>query len=186
MKYLPVLTRNRILLLFAPTSDRGVLFDLAARLALESALFVIDAGNTFQGYTLARTIKRYTMEYEPILQRITLSRVFTCYQTLALLCQCASGLQPGQNEPILVLDFLATFYDQGVIVADRRRLLEGCIEQLKKISQRSPVAIWVRRRDLVPPEGLEFQARLETAAGQVWQPEKHPIPLLKQPGLFNE
>ncbi len=185
MNNLPVPVRHQLLLLVAPSSESSLLFDLAARLVLQTSLFVMDAGNTFQGYGLAHILKRWTLDYEVVLHRITLARVFTCYQMLALLSQCAAGPQPGPDQPVLVLDFLSTFYDQGVPVGERSRLLNGCIAHLRQLSRRAPVAVWVRRRDCVPPEGLEYFSRLQAAAGQVWLPEKHPALVLKQAGLLD-
>jgi hypothetical protein len=187
MKPLPVPVCNRILLLVASSADGDRLFELAARLALQSPLCVIDAGNTFQGYGLARLLRRVTPAYEAALERITLSRVFTCYQMLALLSSLSLGspssCQALQSQPLLILDFLATFYDQGVPAAERDRLLRACIGHLRRLNRQVPLAVWVRRRNLVPPEGLAFLSRLQASAGQVWQPEERAGPAWKQAGL---
>jgi hypothetical protein len=175
MDTFPIPTCNRILLVVASSADSGLLLELTARLALHSAPFVIDGGNTFQGYQLASLLKRRSPDYEAALERTQLSRVFTCYQMFALLSQ--TGLdssppvsQPVINHPVVIMDFLASFYDQSVAVADRSRLLSGCIAHLRRLSRQVPLAVWVCRRDLVPPEGPSFLARLEAAAGQSWAP----------------
>ncbi len=173
-----------ILLLVAPDSAAGQLFELMARLALQSSLLVVDGGNTFQGYMFARLLRRHTPDYEAVLRRVMLSRVFTCYQMAALLAEGEFGSQ-ASAAPLLALDFLATFYDQGVRTADRRRLLKNCITHLQRLSRRSPVAVWVRQRSLVPPEGLEFLDRLRAAAGKVWVPHQAAVPTWRQGGLLD-
>lgn len=183
MNQLPVPDRGQILLLIAPDTEVAQLFELMARLSLSGPLFVLDGGNTFQGYQLARLLRRLTPEYEAALQRITLSRVFTCYQMAALLS--GENVTPPGGCPLLVLDFLATFYDQGVRAADRRRLVKACIAQLRQLSKQAPVAVWVRQVSLVPPEGLDFQDLIVAASGQVWVPQKYAGRQWRQPGLLD-
>ncbi len=54
----PVL--GRILLLVSPDALAGSLFEMVARMALQGPLYVLDGGNTFQGYALARALRQYT------------------------------------------------------------------------------------------------------------------------------
>ncbi len=86
-----------------------------------------------------------------------------------------------------MLDFLASFYDQGVRIADRRRLLTGCLRQLQALSRRAPVAVWVRQRTSVPEEALDFLERVQEAAGQVWFPPRSPaVRVERQLPLFSD
>jgi hypothetical protein len=104
-----------------------------------------------------------------------LARAFTCYQLAALLealeAEPLPGKVPGGTPvPLLVLDLLATFGDQGVAIRERRRLLTLCIANLNRLAQRGqPVGIWLRARTVAPEELLEFQARVEQNAGRVWR-----------------
>jgi hypothetical protein len=86
--------------------------------------------------------------------------------------------------PVLVLDFLATFYDQGVRVADRRRLLRESLARLSHLSRKVPVAVWVRQCSVIPEEGLGFLSLVRGAAGQVWVPDSLPVAPPRQPLLF--
>ena len=106
------------MLLVSPVSLLDTLFDMVARLALQDSLYVLDGGNSFQGYSLACKLRQSTPDVAAPMQRVMLSRAFTCYQMAALLEEGTFS-----SRPILVLDFLSTFYDQGVRVAERRRLL---------------------------------------------------------------
>lgn len=177
---LPSPVSGRILLLVSPASTLPDLFDLVARLALQGSVCVFDGGNTFQGYLLARSLRRQVPDPTAPLQRVLLSRVFTCYQMAALL-----DSESFPAHPILLLDFLATFYDQSVRVAERRRLLRGCLRRLREISRRTPVAIWVQQRQVIPEEALSFLDLVQSAAGQVWYPPRRPaLPVAQQPALF--
>jgi hypothetical protein len=177
---IPLPASGRILVLVTSTSTLAALFDSAAQLALQGPLYVLDGGNAFQGYSLARALRRQVVDIAAPLQRVQLSRAFTCYQMAALLDQ-----QDFAPHPILVLDFLSTFYDQGVRIADRRRLLYRCIRRLQILGRCAPVAVWIRQRTTIPEDALPFLDVVRSAAGQIWYPPDQPaLPSLRQPGLF--
>lgn len=179
---LPSPACGRPLVLVSPESALVPLFDLVGRMALQEPLYVLDGGNTFQGYPLARVLRRRerSADLSVPLRRVLLSRAFTCYQMAALLEETDFEVRP-----VFVLDFLASFYDQGVRITDRRRLLRGCIRKLQALSQQSLVVIWVRQRSVVPQEALGFVDIVKNAAGQVWYPPRPPaLPVLQQGKLF--
>jgi hypothetical protein len=170
---------GQIMLLLTPDSTASALFEMVARLALQGPLYVLDGGNTFQGYPLARALRRYTPDIAGIMQRVLLSRAFTCYQMAALCTE-----EKFAPHPILVLDFLATFYDQGVRVAERRRLLKICLRQLALLSRGTPVVIWVRQRAAIPEEALGFLDIVQAAAGLIWRPERALLAVEEKPALL--
>ena len=119
-------------------------FELVARLALQGELEVVDGGNTFNAYHVVRTLRRQTTAYAQAMARIRLSRVFTCYQMATLLAELEG--QPRGGTPLLALDFLSTFADENVAVAERRRLLKTCLGHLRRMTSGGPVGVWVRAR----------------------------------------
>ncbi len=156
------------------------MFNLAARASMNAHLYILDGGNQFQGYELARCLRQITTDVQCALHRISLSRVFTCYQMETLLIQTTFS-----KNPVLVLDFLATFYDQSVPAAERRRLLYSCVNRLKQISQQAPLVVWARTRRLVPEEAVDFVDVLRRAAGVVVSPiVPAPAPGWRQPALL--
>lgn len=175
------LTTHQITLLVGPASILPPLFEGIAQFALRSPLVVLDGGNTFQGYALARALYRRAPQNEAAaaLRRVLLARVFTCYQMTTLLSEAALPIQP-----TLVLDFLSTFYDQSVRAAERQRLLTLCIRRLQILSRQAPVAVWVRQRLVIPEDAVQFLGLLQQAAGETWQPERLPAPAHTQPSLF--
>lgn len=166
----------------APSATLATLFDRLAQLALQGPVNVVDAGNVFQGYTLSRALCRYSNPQlaQSALQRVMLSRVFTCYQMRTLLI--------GENltgHPLLVLDFLSTFYDQSVHSKERRRLLQACIQRLQVISQCTLVAIWVQQRTVIPEDSLPFiQMLVDATGGNTWHAAPLPVASPKQLTLF--
>jgi hypothetical protein len=145
------------------------------RLAERSPLTVLDGGNRFNAYLVARGARGQA----ELLERITVSRAFTCYQMLSLLESTLS-----LPRPILVLDMLNTFYDESVRVHERRRLLEGCIAHLDRLSQPAGGAVTVHPPAVPSPEAIEFVRMLESHAADMWLPASEPAPALPPPRLF--
>jgi hypothetical protein len=170
MQIIPLPDPGHINLVITPYISGEAIFDLAARLALAGGLEVLDGGNTFNAYRAARALRGLDARAARALEATRLARAFTCYQVAAVLEEMAAAPRPGL--PLLVLDFLATFGDQSVALRERRRLLTLCLARLEQIASHRPVGVWVRKRTVAPVETLEFLARLERAAGQIWQLEQ--------------
>jgi hypothetical protein len=176
---IPSPNTGRIMLLITPDSTMDALFEMVARLALQGPLYVLDGGNSFLGYPLARDLRRHTPDIAAVMRRVLLSRAFTCYQMTALCTE-----EPFDAHPILVLDFLATFYDQGVRAAERRRLLKICLRRLDQLSRRAPLVVWVRQRATIPEEAVTFLDIVQAAAGQVWRPDRPVLAAVEKPALL--
>ena len=141
------------------------MWDLIARLACRGALRLLDGGNRFDVYrcnlAVGHALGGQTAALPSVLERIHLSRAFTCYQLVALMKET-----PTQQVPTLVLDLLATFYDENVSTTESLRLLRICLAHLQRLNRLAPVAISVRPG---PPESRpELLDVLLEAAGQVW------------------
>jgi hypothetical protein len=145
------------------------------RLAARSPLTVLDGGNRFNAYLVARGARGQT----ELLERITVSRAFTCYQMLSLLETTA--ILPGT---VLVLDMLNTFYDESVRAHERRRLLTGCIAHLDRLSRPAGGAVTVHPPAVPSPEAIEFVRMLEAHAADMFLPEQHLALPSAQPRLF--
>ncbi|MBN2385619.1 MAG: hypothetical protein JXB85_01265 [Anaerolineales bacterium] len=117
------------LLLVGPRSLNGDLLAAVARLGGRSAVRVLDGGNRFNAYRVARAARGRA----EVLERVTIARAFTCYQVLSLL----EG-SPGGTEPFVILDLLNTFYDESVPPGERKRLLAACIPHLGRLARTAP------------------------------------------------
>lgn len=91
---------------------------LTAVCALQGPVRIVDGGNRFDAYQVARHLRRQTTHLEAALNRLTIARAFTCYQMVSLVART-----PATAESTLVLDLLATFTDESVTVAESTRLL---------------------------------------------------------------
>jgi hypothetical protein len=66
-----------------------------------------------------------------------------------------------ESAPLLILDLLATFYDENVPLVERCRLLQRCVYTLRRIVKRLPVAVWVQPR---PSHAVEEAAFMKLLA----------------------
>ena len=173
MQNLPALPTLGLTLIAGPRGLRRALITrLSVHLALLGGLRVLDGGNSFDGLKLARELRRQTRAYHAALDRVRVSRAFTCYQMGALL----SDTQPDRS-PTLVLDLLATFYDENVALSDRATLLNGVLACLVRLSRAAPLFV-----SAAPQDDFFFKA-LENRTDQQWYFEL-PRPVVTQPGLF--
>jgi len=136
------------------------------RLAERGPLTVLDGGNRFNAYLVARGARGRS----ELLERITVSRAFTCYQMLSLLETTLS-----LPAPILVLDLLNTFYDESVRVHERHRLLESCITHLDRLSRPAGGAVTVHPPVVPSPAAIEFVQMLQSHAADTWLPPPAPV-----------
>lgn len=167
---------QQVAVVVASGAARQSMLDLAARLAPAGPLCVLDGGNHFNAYLVARAVRRLTPRLEEALANIRLSRAFTCYQMLALLAETQAG-----PAPLLVLDLLSTFYDESVPLPEARRLLEAAAQHLERlgrgggpvvVSARPPSyacpqrAVLIDALQAVLPVFFEYPAELPAAACQ--------------------
>jgi hypothetical protein len=177
---------GRLLLLIAPAPEsRKIMMELIARLALRGPLEVMDGGNRFDAYHLARLVRRQTHDLNAVLKRIRLARAFTCYQMLALLEQAAKLEQRAlpharaASPPRVILDLLDTFYDDSVAVSESLRLLQEGIGCLRQLSRASTLAVSARPPPAGQLERLPLLEALQEAAGELFilEPPSSPPPL---------
>lgn len=173
----PTPKSGKISLVVAPRTVVPSLMSMLATLALRGQVIVVDGGNCFDGYALARALRRKTHLVQNRLRSVRLSRAFTCYQMAAMLAEL-----PVDGTPIVVLDMLSTFLDENVSFAKRQRLLDHSLALLRRISQGAPVAVWSRNRSGPTDEGQRLLTPLLEAAHDIWELEgpelpEHQLPL---------
>ncbi len=165
----------QLAILIVPSRAIGLLLDLAAELAGRGPLLVLDGGNRFNAYPVARRLR------DPAaLERLRVARAFTCFQMQALLQSTETD-----GPALLVLDPLATFNDENVPSSERKHTFRGCVAELARLSQRRPVGIGVLDRP--DPLGLaEYLVERASRGGNVhiYRFEAPPVAALPQPRLF--
>jgi hypothetical protein len=176
MDILPIPPARSLTVFCSPNVAGEPVIELIAGLALSGPLTILDGGNCFPAYRLLRTVRTRTTNLPAVMQRVFVSRAFTCHQMLALLERT-----PSLPQPHILLNLLSTFYDEQIPEHETRRLLESCLRQVDRLAQNAPVLVTV-----APPLTLErafLVERLCTRAGQLFVPEI-PAPPVLQPPLF--
>jgi hypothetical protein len=128
MNPLPTHSSGRFGLFLAPDSRPEPMMSLTAVLAQRGPVQVVDGGNRFAPYQVARLLRAHTTDIAPLWDRITIARAFTCYQMVHLLTQLTHT-----DQPLLVLHLLATFEDESVDDVEAVRLLRLALAQLHRL-----------------------------------------------------
>jgi hypothetical protein len=177
---LEALMQPRIALFWgASTPTRALLAMLTALAVQGQALRVFDGGNRFDGYFVARLARRMCKHPYVALERIRLSRAFTCFQLAERIEKTPVG-----PEPVFVLDLLTTFYDENVPLRDSERLLETTISHLKRLATVSPVIVGAREPRELVKERWAFLDQLQIAADIAWLLRAPEAALERQPRLL--
>jgi hypothetical protein len=114
---------------------------LTARIGVRGPVWVVDGGNRFDALWVADYLARLGLAPEPVLARIRVSRAFTCHQMAERVLSLPAE---GAAEPLVMLEWLDTFYDENVPLAEARRLLNGMWPALRRRSRACPVVLVVR------------------------------------------
>lgn len=114
------------------------LLKLIAFLSLTGSVRVLDAGNHFNLIEVAYSIRRSTPDLHSAAERIKVVRAFTCVEVLLAL------QEQKEAAPLVVLDMLATFYDDAV--SDKRSILltQQCLDEINRLKANAPVLVCVR------------------------------------------
>jgi hypothetical protein len=87
---------------------------------------------------------------------------------------------PAVPEPFVVLDLLNTFYDGSVKIGERKRLLQGCLENLERLVQNAGGAVSVcPPREPSREKAALFKMVEEAASGTCRLEVMIPSPQLK-------
>lgn len=172
----PTPKTGKISLVVAPRTIVPSLMSMLATLALQRRVIVVDGGNCFDGYSLARALRRHTSRVQFALEQVQLTRAFTCYQMVAVLAELSAN-----STPVIVLDMLATFMDENVQLVKRQKLLDNSLHLLRQISSGAPVAIWSRTRSSPTGEDRQLLTPLLENAHDIWELKTPQIPIHQLP-----
>lgn len=164
------LLQPRLMLFWgAHTPTHTLLTALTAMAAQGHSLRTFDGGNRFDGYYVARLARRFSrpgpapIDPHAVLDRILLSRAFTCFQ----LAELIENARPGPD-PLFVLDLLTTFYDESVPLRDSERLLLTTITHLKRLAAYGPVIVGAREPRSLVKERWILLDHLQVSADHAW------------------
>ncbi len=176
------LSTPQLHLVIAPRAALATLINqLVTRLALRGEVLILDGGNSFDAYQVARLVHQQEISLAA-LQRIQIARGFTCYQMERLIAtQIAAAKNTATPVPRVIMNLLETFFDESVNISERQRLLRSCLIQLQRLSQTAAIIMSERLRPSKPAS--EFLKLLEETADQVWRFEEPPDQSAQMPLL---
>jgi hypothetical protein len=150
--------------------------DLIARLILSGPLFVLSGDEWLPSFDLPRVIRAHTTEIRQVMNRLYTARASTCHRLFDSLASI-----PSKGEPILVLDFLHTFYDADVPLRVRLFQLRECCRELKRLAFYRPVIVMTQ--EMASEEYEKFTPALYSVSDKVFRLEPE-LEHIKQPALF--
>ena len=158
--------------------ESEVITELITQLALRGSFNLI-AGDEWvpDRDTLYRSVRRYTLAVEEVLDNPSLMRPMTCLQLLDLLMDADM-----QNKPTLILDFLYHFYNADVELSLRDRILEQCCQYTKRLALSNSVVVLVPR--LSTNEYRRFFPLLASIADEIIPVKENPTSEAVQDLLF--
>lgn len=168
--------KHGLALIFTQDRARKSKTDLIAHLILSGPLFVISGDEWLPSFALPRMIREQTTEIKAITSRLRSVRASTCYRLFDSLANISS-----KGEPILVMDFLHTFYDSNVALRTRLFRLRECCRELKRLAFYRPVIVMTQEREGEDYE--KFIPALCPIADEIFTLELESDPV-KQPVLF--
>jgi hypothetical protein len=170
----------RLTLLWGASVPSRTLLSMVALLAARGqAPRLFDGGNRFDGYFVARLVRRLTDRPYAVMSRLRLSRAFTCFQLAELIENTAPD-----GSPLFVLDLLSTFYDESVPLRDVERLLAETIAHLKGLACSGPVIVGACEPQALVKERWALLDQLQLSADSAWMLRAPAEAAVEQPRLF--
>jgi hypothetical protein len=122
------------------SSDRFV-FDFAytlctrAVLDLHADVVYVDGGNRMNPHVISDLCKRYRVDKEAVLSRVSLARAFTAYQMVTIIDEKLEDTINELNAEVVLASCLPTlFYDEDLYSSESRNMYKQCIEKLEKLT----------------------------------------------------
>jgi hypothetical protein len=176
MEITPLLKRGTLIAVIAPGTVSEVGSELIAALALRGPVTVLDAGNRCTPYRIVGHLYRKTPSVETVVKTIFIRRAFTCHQVLELFANI-----PPLNYPCVVLDMLATFYDEQIPDHEIKKCFDNCLQHLNRTCLPAPM-VMILNAPLNPSRAFILE-NLCNRADHVLRLETPITPIL-QPALF--
>jgi hypothetical protein len=159
------------------------LLELSARLALVGPLLILDCGNHANPLPIARQLRRLTGDPVGALGNIQAARAFTCYQVVVLIEQLEQ--RTPIQQPVIIFDLLASFYDESIDYREGLRLLEHALDCLARVRSTAPLLVSARPPLADFPERKTFVEMLLRISDRFWIEEAPAPPAQLQLSLFS-
>ena len=127
-------TSGKSILFFGEAMPRLSAYLIGQLAAQGRPITLIDAANSFDPYLIARISRHGDIDPRILLERIHLSRAFTCHQLVTLLCEILP--QQSQRDPLFINGPCNLFYDEQVPLKERKLLFERVAQSLALLGKR--------------------------------------------------
>ncbi len=169
------LMTGNCLLLMGPSLVLDLGTGLAARAALGGQrVLYLDGANAFDPYIPARMAREAGLDPRPVLDRLFISRAFTCHQLETLL---ADRLEPAvrARRPGLVVisGWGHLFHDENVPLREAMRLLESTVAAVRRLAERGTPVLATHEHAPKVPRPRPLAACLARAATVVIRVDHH-------------
>ncbi len=146
-------------LTLAPSSSNPSILSFIGRLASNKpSVLVLDGGNRFNALEVAQAVNGNA----EILEKINVSRAFTCYQLTNLL-----ETTTNTDTTMVLLDFLSTFYDESAPFHERSQLLTICLAHIRRLNRTNGLLVVTHPPALPSPQATSLIKKLENAANEI-------------------
>ena len=128
--------KRGLILILTKDKARENKTNLIGNLIINGPLFIVSGDEWLPSFLLPRIIRGHTTAVKMIMDRLRTVRASTCYRLWDSLANT-----PSKGEPILVMDFLHTFYDADIQLRTRLFRLRECCRELKRLALYRPVIV---------------------------------------------
>jgi len=150
-------------LTLAPKSSVSAVLSLVGKLAdSKPAIHVLDGGNRFNAFEVAEAVGGS----EAVLDKIQVSRSFTCYELENLLETTHTT-----NTTFVCLDFLGTFFDESIQFHERHQLLRKSLNHIRRLNGTSGVWVIAHPPAVPSPSATNLIKTTVNASSELWLPE---------------
>ncbi len=154
----------------------SVLFQLSLTmasyaLANGSAIAVVDGGNEFNVHLIARFARQRQLNADALLERIFISRGFTCYQMeQAIVHKLPEFLRTINARTAMIFGLLETFYDDQATFREVQQILGRVLEALRVMKQEGvSVLVACLKRNVLPAERNHLFTTLAAGVDSVYR-----------------
>lgn len=137
-----IMQKRGLILILTQDRARESKTNLIANMILNGPLFVVSGDEWLPSFVLPRIIRGYTTEIKSITSRLRTVRASTCYRLFDTLANVDS-----KGEPILIMDFLHTFYDEDILLRARLFKLKECCRELTRLAFYRPVIVMTQEME---------------------------------------
>jgi len=144
-------------------------------LACNMPIAVVDGCNRFDPHAIAQFARRRNIAPAVLLNRIFVSRGFTCYQMEAAITnRLLPMLRRIGSRAAVIFGLLDTFYDEQAPFREVNHMLDRIVDVLRTMkSQGISVLLVCREWNILPDERNELFATLKLSVDHVYRLEHH-------------